>query len=103
MSTPDVQSNEQKKKRVRSSGCLESCVSVKVHSCRTDIVYSQPADTGTGTLSNTQLVYAVDFLRVFVCLWVFAYLMLETVQREWQPNATGRRSHSYQHPSTIDR
>jgi len=49
MSTPDGQSgsnDQQKKKRVRSN-----------------IVYSQPADTGTGSLSNTQLVYAVDFLK----------------------------------------
>lgn len=29
-----------------------------------DIVYSQPADTGTGTNINTQLVYAVNHLKV---------------------------------------
>jgi len=47
MATPDAQSSDQqKKKRVRSN-----------------IVYSQPADTGTGIHSNTQLVYAVDFLK----------------------------------------
>lgn len=28
------------------------------------IVYSQPADTGTGTDINTQIVYAVDHLKV---------------------------------------
>ena len=30
------------------------------------IVYSQPADTGTGTDINTQIVYAVDHLKVKV-------------------------------------
>jgi transcription initiation factor TFIIE subunit beta len=30
----------------------------------TDVVYSQPADTGTGTNINTQLVYAVNHLKV---------------------------------------
>ena len=29
-----------------------------------DIVYSQPADTGTGIHVNTQLVYAVEHLKV---------------------------------------
>jgi transcription initiation factor TFIIE subunit beta len=29
-----------------------------------NIVYSQPADTGTGTHVNTQLVYAVSHLKV---------------------------------------
>ena len=29
-----------------------------------DIVYSQPADTGTGTDINTQIVYAVNHLKV---------------------------------------
>lgn len=29
-----------------------------------DIVYSQPADTGTGNNINTQLVYAVNHLKV---------------------------------------
>ena len=29
-----------------------------------DIVYSQPADTGTGNNINTQLVYAVNYLKV---------------------------------------
>jgi hypothetical protein len=29
-----------------------------------DIVYSQPADTGTGNNVNTQLVYAVSFMKV---------------------------------------
>jgi len=29
-----------------------------------DIVYSQPADTGTGTNVNTQLLYAVNHLKV---------------------------------------
>lgn len=29
-----------------------------------DIVYSQPADTGTGNNINTQLVYAVNCLKV---------------------------------------
>lgn len=31
---------------------------------RLDVVYSQPADTGTGTNVNTQLVYALDYLKV---------------------------------------
>ncbi|KAG1807779.1 uncharacterized protein BJ212DRAFT_1385426 [Suillus subaureus] len=30
---------------------------------KTNIVYSQPADTGTGTNVNTQLVYAIDHLK----------------------------------------
>ncbi|KZS89400.1 transcription initiation factor IIE subunit beta [Sistotremastrum niveocremeum HHB9708] len=30
---------------------------------KSNIVYSQPADTGTGSNQNTQLVYAVDFLK----------------------------------------
>jgi len=30
---------------------------------RADVVYSQPADTGTGTNVNTQLVYAVGFMK----------------------------------------
>ncbi|KAJ3510082.1 hypothetical protein NMY22_g16081 [Coprinellus aureogranulatus] len=30
---------------------------------KTNIVYSQPADTGTGTNVNTQLVYAVNFMK----------------------------------------
>ena len=29
-----------------------------------DVVYSQPADTGTGSNVNTQLVYAVAHLKV---------------------------------------
>jgi transcription initiation factor TFIIE subunit beta len=29
-----------------------------------DVVYSQPADTGTGANINTQLVYCVDHLKV---------------------------------------
>jgi len=29
-----------------------------------DVVYSQPADTGTGNNVNTQLVYAVSHLKV---------------------------------------
>ena len=29
-----------------------------------DVVYSQPADTGTGQDINTQIVYAVDHLKV---------------------------------------
>lgn len=29
-----------------------------------DIVYSQPADTGTGNNVNTQLVYAVSYMKV---------------------------------------
>lgn len=32
--------------------------------CVLDVVYSQPADTGTGVNINTQLVYAVDHLKV---------------------------------------
>ncbi|EAU88000.1 transcription initiation factor IIE subunit beta [Coprinopsis cinerea okayama7 len=30
---------------------------------KTNVVYSQPADTGTGTNVNTQLVYAVSYLK----------------------------------------
>ena len=30
------------------------------------IVYSQTADTGTGTDVNTQIVYAVDHLKVMI-------------------------------------
>ncbi|KAL4063988.1 hypothetical protein V8B97DRAFT_1989856 [Scleroderma yunnanense] len=30
---------------------------------KTNVVYSQPADTGTGTNVNTQLVYALDYLK----------------------------------------
>jgi hypothetical protein len=33
----------------------------------TAIVYSQPADTGTGVNVNTQLVYAVNHLKVRCC------------------------------------
>ena len=29
-----------------------------------DVVYSQPQDTGSGNDMNTQLVYAVDYLKV---------------------------------------
>ena len=31
---------------------------------KANVVYSQPADTGTGSNINTQLVYAVDHLKV---------------------------------------
>ena len=31
---------------------------------RLDEVYSQPADTGTGSNINTQLVYAIEYLKV---------------------------------------
>ena len=31
---------------------------------KANVVYSQPADTGTGININTQLVYAVDHLKV---------------------------------------
>jgi hypothetical protein len=36
-----------------------------------DIVYSQPADTGTGTNVNTQLVYAIDHLKVGITFSCF--------------------------------
>lgn len=40
-----------------------STPSAKKKRPKTNIVYSQPADTGTGTNVNTQLVYAIDHLK----------------------------------------
>ncbi|KAG2107679.1 uncharacterized protein F5147DRAFT_696663 [Suillus discolor] len=40
-----------------------STPSTKKKRPKTNIVYSQPADTGTGTNVNTQLVYAIDHLK----------------------------------------
>ncbi|KAG2146871.1 uncharacterized protein EDB93DRAFT_1250667 [Suillus bovinus] len=40
-----------------------SMPSTKKKRPKTNIVYSQPADTGTGTNVNTQLVYAIDHLK----------------------------------------
>lgn len=46
-----------------------------------DIVYSQPADTGTGNNVNTQLVYAVNHLKVnpfFETYEFFFYICIDS-------------------------
>jgi len=65
-STPpsDISQFPAKKKRPKAS---MTGLFLQPQSCRScfklDIVYSQPADTGTGTNVNTQLVYAVNHLK----------------------------------------
>ncbi len=56
-------SSVKKKKRPKSSAYLHllSTSVILIHVL--DIVYSQPADTGTGQNVNTQLVYAVNHLK----------------------------------------
>ncbi|KAH6912144.1 transcription initiation factor IIE subunit beta [Coprinopsis sp. MPI-PUGE-AT-0042] len=46
-----------------ANGDAEQSSSAKKKRPKTNIVYSQPADTGTGTNVNTQLVYAVSHLK----------------------------------------
>lgn len=56
-----------REKETPQSQCVLSsiqCILRSSHSFQLDIVYSQPADTGTGTNVNTQLVYAVNHLKV---------------------------------------
>ena len=58
-----------------------------------DVVYSQPADTGTGANINTQLVYAVDNLKVGFLTSRNAgfYIPLSIAYRflaKWEPHAS---------------
>jgi transcription initiation factor TFIIE subunit beta len=56
---------EPKKKRPKNSMAHHPrCILLHILSSSPDVVYSQPADTGTGVNLNTQLVYAVNYLKV---------------------------------------
>jgi len=65
---PVEESGEKKKKKKAKHSarhflpCQMKGLNVRV----LDVVYSQPADTGTGNNVNTQLVYAVAHLKVCI-------------------------------------
>jgi transcription initiation factor TFIIE subunit beta len=62
-----------------------------------DIVYSQPADTGTGTHVNTQLVYAVSHLKVNPTTETFLRLSNVNPLVNTQPYAVARHCNRHQY------
>lgn len=66
-----------------------------------DVVYSQPADTGTGNNVNTQLVYAVAHLKVRMCPLVGGATCLN--HKNWiehpESNATRGYRNRYEYSS----
>jgi len=56
---------KKKKKKSKNSMChFPALTDARSERPDLDVVYSQPADTGTGNNVNTQLVYAVAHLKV---------------------------------------
>jgi len=63
-----------------------------------DIVYSQPSDTGTGNNVNTQLVYAVNHLKVSVFEFVTGITHTNIFYLVYtQPYAPSRYCHSHKY------
>ena len=66
-SSPSAEPSNPSAKKKRPKSSKQHLFGFMAHALRLqleDIVYSQPADTGTGIHVNTQLVYAVEHLKV---------------------------------------
>jgi hypothetical protein len=64
--------------------------------CFAGIVYSQPADTGSGQNTMTQLVYAVNHLKVGLST-VKDELLLNVTLESWEPNAIAGARYNYRY------
>lgn len=65
------------------------------------IVYSQPADTGSGQNTMTQLVYAVNHLKVSLIIMSDEFSLNDPLE-SWEPNAIAGTRYSYRY-ATHDR
>lgn len=62
-----------------------------------DIVYSQPADTGTGVNVNTQLVYAVNHLKVRFNQKELSATSAEVISGYTKPHALAGHRHCHKY------
>ena len=67
-----------------------------------DVVYSQPADTGTGNNVNTQLVYAVAHLKVRRCSSIGRATDLKCTNRTEYPKPHATRGYRNCHEHSSD-
>jgi transcription initiation factor TFIIE subunit beta len=89
---------EPKKKRPKNSMAQHPCcILLPILNSSPDVVYSQPADTGTGVNLNTQLVYAVNYLKV--CYNDLLYIQVTIIKHSFvvsrQSDALAGPRHRY--------